>query len=87
MLATAMNCLYASEIFRGEGMQTAVYAPYPIGLYTETFHKDKVVEKLKEGVIVFYAGGTGHPFFSTDMAGGSSRGGDRLRRNSHGKEH
>ena len=68
MLATAMNCLYASEIFRGEGMRTAVYAPYPIGLYTETFHKDRVVERLKEGVIVFYAGGTGHPFFSTDMA-------------------
>ena len=68
MLATVMNCLYASEIFRAEGMETSVYAPYPVGLYTENFNKDKVLRDLKEGKIVFYAGGTGHPYFSTDMA-------------------
>lgn len=68
MLATVMNCLYASEIFRGEGMKTAVYAPYPVGLYTENFNKDKVNQDLLDGKIVFYAGGTGHPYFSTDMA-------------------
>ena len=62
MLATVMNCLYASEIFRGEGMDTS------IGLYTENFNKDKVNRDLAEGKVVFYAGGTGHPYFSTDMA-------------------
>ena len=68
MLATVMNCLYASEIFRGEGMDTSIYAPYPVGLYTENFNKDKVNRDLAEGKVVFYAGGTGHPYFSTDMA-------------------
>ncbi len=67
MLATVMNCLYVSEVFRGEGMETSVYTPYPIGLYTEVFNKDKALRDLKEGKIVFFAGGTGHPFFSTDM--------------------
>lgn len=67
MLGTVMNCLYVSEIFRTEGMNTSVYTPYAIGLYTEIFNKDKAVRDLEDGKIVFFAGGTGHPFFSTDM--------------------
>lgn len=67
MLGTVMNCLYVSEIFRGQGMDTAVYTPYAIGLYTEIFNKDKAVRDMEQGKIVFFAGGTGHPFFSTDM--------------------
>ena len=67
MLATVMNSLYVSEVFRTEGMETSVYTPYPIGLYTEVFNKDKALKDLKEGKVVFFAGGTGHPFFSTDM--------------------
>lgn len=67
MLGTVMNCLYVSEIFRTEGMETAVYTPYAIGLYTEIFNKDKAVRDLEAGKIVFFAGGTGHPYFSTDM--------------------
>ena len=68
MLATVMNCLYVSEVFRTQGMDTAVYVPYPIGLYAEVFNKDKAVRDLEQGKVVFFAGGTGHPFFSTDMA-------------------
>lgn len=68
MLGTVMNSLYVSEVFRQEGMSTAVYTPYAVGLYTEIFNKDKAVKDLESGRIVFFAGGTGHPFFSTDMA-------------------
>ena len=67
MLGTVMNSLYVSEVFRTMGMKTSVYAPYPIGLYTEVFNKDKAVEDLENGKVVFFSGGTGHPFFSTDM--------------------
>ncbi|MBO6157888.1 MAG: UMP kinase [Firmicutes bacterium] len=67
MLATVMNALYVSEVFRTEGMETSVYTPYLIGLYAEVFSKDKAIRDLKAGKIVFFAGGTGHPFFSTDM--------------------
>lgn len=68
MLATVMNCLYVSEVFRTEGMDTAVYVPYPVGLYAEVFNKDKAIRDMEQGKLVFFAGGTGHPFFSTDMA-------------------
>ena len=66
MLGTVMNCLYVSEVFRGMGMETSVYTPYAIGLYTEVFNKDKAVRDMEAGKIVFFAGGTGHPYFSTD---------------------
>ena len=30
------------------------------------FGKDKAVEALEAGKVIFFAGGTGHPYFSTD---------------------
>ncbi|MDO4614765.1 MAG: UMP kinase [Lachnospiraceae bacterium] len=68
MLATVMNCLYVSEIFRSQGMKTAIMTPFQIGAFTELFSKDKAVKKLSKGTVVFFAGGTGHPYFSTDTA-------------------
>lgn len=67
MLATMMNCIYASEIFRYVGMRTKIMTPFACGTFTELFSKDAALEALKQGVVVFLAGGTGHPYFSTDM--------------------
>lgn len=66
MLATVMNCIYVSEIFRSVGMQTAVLTPFTCGAFTELFSKDKSNEYFDNGKVVFFAGGTGHPYFSTD---------------------
>ena len=66
MLATVMNCIYVSEIFRYVGMQTSIYTPFVCGSMSELFVKDKAVEDLKTGKVVFLAGGIGHPYFSTD---------------------
>ena len=68
MLATVMNCIYVSEIFRSVGMETQVYTPFACGAFTELFSKDKVLAGFKKGVVSFLAGGTGHPYFSTDTA-------------------
>lgn len=67
MLATIMNCMYVSEIFRTEGMDTNVYTPFTCGTWTKLFSKDEAVADLQSGRVVFFAGGTGHPYFSTDM--------------------
>ena len=67
MLATVMNCLYVSEIFRTEGMDTEVFTPFICSTFTRQFSKDEALKSLKEGKITFFAGGTGHPYFSTDM--------------------
>lgn len=66
MLATVMNCIYVSEIFRSVGMKTRVLTPFTCGSFTELFSKDLAVECLEKGIVTFFAGGTGHPFFSTD---------------------
>lgn len=66
MLATIMNCIYVSEIFRFVGMETQIFTPFTCGTMTELFSKDKVNQSWKEGKVIFFAGGTGHPYFSTD---------------------
>ena len=68
MLATVMNCIYVSEIFRSVGMKTQVMTPFLCGSFTELFSKDKANQCFAEGTVVFFAGGTGHPYFSTDTA-------------------
>lgn len=66
MLATVMNCIYVSEIFRSMGMKTNVLTPFTCGSFTKLFSKDRTIKYFKKGMVVFFAGGTGHPFFSTD---------------------
>jgi uridylate kinase len=68
MLATVMNCIYVSEIFRHVGMITEVFTPFACGSMTKLFSKDEVVHCMKQGGVAFLAGGTGHPYFSTDTA-------------------
>ena len=66
MLATVMNALYVSEICRSVGLKTDILTPFNIGAFTDLFSKDKANKAFEEGHIVFFAGGTGHPYFSTD---------------------
>lgn len=66
MLATIMNCIYVSEIFRSVGMQTNVLTPFECGSFTKLFSKDRANKYFEKGMVVFFAGGTGHPYFSTD---------------------
>ncbi len=68
MLATIMNCIYVSEIFRHIGMGTRVFTPFEVGTVTDIFTMDAANEALSKGEVIFLAGGTGHPYFSTDTA-------------------
>ena len=66
MLATVMNCIYVSEIFRSEGMKTQVLTPFECGSFTKLLSKDRANKYFEHGMVVFFAGGIGHPYFSTD---------------------
>ena len=68
MLATIMNCIYVCDAFRSLGMDTAVMTPFACSSFTELFSASRAISYLEEGKIVFFAGGTGHPYFSTDTA-------------------
>lgn len=56
MLATVMNCIYVSEIFRSTGMQTNILTPFVCGAFTELFSKDKANSCFAQGQVVFFAG-------------------------------
>lgn len=68
MLATVMNCIYVSEIFRYVGMDTEVLTPFVCGAFSKLYSKDVANECFSQNKVVFFAGGTGHPYFSTDTA-------------------
>ena len=68
MLATVMNCIYVSEIFRSVGMKTQVLTPFECGSMTKLFSKDRANKYFEHNMVVFFAGGTGHPYFSTATA-------------------
>ena len=66
MLATIMNCIYVSEIFRSVGMTTNILTPFECGSFTKLFSKDRALKYFEKNMVVFFAGGAGHPYFSTD---------------------
>ena len=66
MLATVMNCIYVSEIFRTVGMKTQVLTPFECGNVSKLYSKDRANKYFEKGMVVFFAGGLGHPYFSTD---------------------
>ena len=46
MLATIMNCVYVSEVFRSEGMKTKVMTPFECGNITKMYSKDDALERF-----------------------------------------
>ena len=59
MLATVMNCMFVSEVFKTEGIDTEVFTPFTCGTFTSLYSKEEAVKSLKAGKVVFLAGGTG----------------------------
>ena len=49
-------------------MKTEILTPFECGSFTKLFSKDRANKYLNQGKVVFFAGGTGHPYFSTDTA-------------------
>ncbi len=68
MLATVMNCIYVSAVFNHIGLKTRIYTQFACGDMTEIFNKDNCIDDLNDNRVLFLAGGTGHPYFSTDSA-------------------
>ena len=66
MLATVMNGIYLSDVLRKMGVKSVVMTPFMVGTMAEQFSRDKAEEYLANKMVVICAGGSGHPFFSTD---------------------
>ena len=66
MLATVMNALYLSDAFDQKNIKTKIMTPFPIGMITKQFSKESALKNMNNKYVLIFAGGIGHPFFSTD---------------------
>jgi len=68
MLATCMNALALQEHLARHAISSRVQSAIPLYGMAEMFDRLQAIRYLEEGQIVIFAGGTGHPFFTTDTA-------------------
>lgn len=66
MLATVINSMYLCERLKVSGQPAQVFTPFSVGTFTTVYSKEAAEESLENGNIIIFAGGLGHPFFSTD---------------------
>ena len=66
MLATVMNCLAVSDVLEQKGVPARVMTAMEMHEFAEYYTHERAMKHLSTGKVVLFAGGTGHPFFSTD---------------------
>ncbi|MCP4050760.1 MAG: UMP kinase [bacterium] len=66
MLATIMNALALQDAIRRVGIESRVQTAIEMREIAEPFVLDRAKRHLDKGRIVIFAGGTGHPYFTTD---------------------
>jgi uridylate kinase len=68
MLATVMNSLALQDTLESIGVQARVMCSFSMKEIAEPYIIRKAMDHLEHGRVVIAAGGTGHPFFTTDTA-------------------
>ncbi len=66
MLATIMNALAMRDGLEAAGVPAEVLAAIPLAGVAEGFDRRTAIRHLEAGRVVLLAGGTGHPYFTTD---------------------
>lgn len=70
MLGTVINCVSMASALRNKGVPTTVYSALgdlPEGV-AKAYNAEAANKSLENGEVVFFAGGIGKPYFSTDTA-------------------
>ncbi len=70
MLGTVINCVSMASALRNRGVKATVYSALGdlADGVTISYNKDKAIKSMENGEVVFFAGGIGKPYFSTDTA-------------------
>lgn len=66
MLGTIMNAIIVKDRFEANGISCKIQTSIQMIPIGEPFDHEKAIKYLQEGSVVIFAGGTGHPFFTTD---------------------
>lgn len=68
MLATVMNSVALCSELKAKGFEAHVLSALDVPGVTDPYEKGEAVAYLEQGHIVVCAGGTGHPYVTTDSA-------------------
>ncbi len=68
MLATVINALALQDVLEKRGIPTRVQTAIEMKAIAEPYIRRRAIRHLEKGRIVIFAGGTGNPYFTTDMA-------------------
>jgi len=68
MLATVMNSIALNEALLAQNTDSTIMSAVTIPGMAQGFSYTEAIEKLTNGQVVIFAGGTGNPFFTTDTA-------------------
>lgn len=70
MLGTVINCVSMASALRNKGVPARVFSALgDVAEGTaEAYDASKAIEAMENGEVVFFAGGIGKPYFSTDTA-------------------
>ena len=69
MMGTVMNAIAMSSALKKIGVNSIVFSALPeIPSLTTTYNAEQAIKAMEDGKVVFFAGGTGKPFFTTDTA-------------------
>lgn len=68
MLATVINALALQSRLESLGVNTRVQSAVPMLTISEAYIRRKAIRHMEKGRVVIFAGGIGHPYFTTDAA-------------------
>jgi uridylate kinase len=68
MLATVINSLAIQGALEAQNVPSRVQTTIEMNEVAEPFIQRRAIRHLEKGRVVIFAGGTGHPYFSTDTA-------------------
>lgn len=68
MLGTVINCLYMRDAVERAGAKAHVMSAIDMPRVCEIYSAREAICLMEKGHVVFFAGGSGNPFFTTDTA-------------------
>ena len=68
MLGTVINCLCMRDAVERCGAKAVVFSAIDMPRVCEAYNVQSARQAMSEGKIIFFAGGSGNPFFTTDTA-------------------
>lgn len=66
MMATIINALAVQDALEATGIRVRIQTPYPLPGVGDPFDARRAGDHLTDGTVLIFAGGTGHPYFTTD---------------------